>query len=113
MIHLTSRNCIKVIFIIIIAISCKDQEKKTSEHTYFGGEIINPITDYVLLIADNSELADTIPLDENNRFLFRIDSLKDGIHNFKHYSEYQNILLEKGDRSPGIFDGYNTQQCGR
>ena len=35
---------------------------------YFGGEVINPQSNYVLFLKDN-KVIDTIFLDKNNRFL--------------------------------------------
>lgn len=72
--------------------------KKTNENamTYFGGQIINPKTNFVLLLKDEKVL-DTLLLDEYNRFSTEIPSLKEGLYTFKHGTEFQYIYLEPSD----------------
>jgi len=72
--------------------------KKTNENamTYFGGQIINPKTNFVLLLKDEKVL-DTMLLDENNRFLTEIPSLQEGLYTFKHGTEFQYMYLEPAD----------------
>ena len=70
--------------------------KITNEHIYFGGEIINPNADYIVLYKDK-DFQDTIYLDKNNRFLHKIEGIKEGLYSFRHNPEFQLILLEKGD----------------
>lgn len=72
------------------------KENKKREHTYFGGEIINPNTNYVVLSRGDS-YNDTIYLKENNKFLHKIENFKEGLYSFRHSPETQLILLEKGD----------------
>ncbi|WP_109298699.1 peroxiredoxin [Aquimarina sp. AU474] len=76
--------------------SCESSEKINREYTYFGGEIVNPNSDYVV-ISKNDEPGDTIPLDRNNRFFYKVENLEDGLYLFKHKPENQLVLLEKGD----------------
>ncbi len=81
----------------IILISCTKQETKPDrEYTYFGGEIVNPNTDYVVL-SKGDTYGDTIFLDKKNKFLHKIEDLKEGIYSFKHSPETQIVILEKGD----------------
>ncbi|TYA78750.1 TlpA family protein disulfide reductase [Seonamhaeicola marinus] len=80
---------------LILCFGCNTSENKIS-HAYFGGEIINPSSKYVILTNDEHK-ADTIRLDGRNRFIFKIDSLKEGMHSFKHGGEYQSILIEAYD----------------
>lgn len=74
--------------------SCVDT-KTEDNSTWFGGEIINPNGDYVLL-AKNSRLVDTIFLDKDNFFKYRFDSLVPGLYSFIH-KEYQLVYIEPGD----------------
>ncbi|MBQ4821990.1 hypothetical protein [Aquimarina sp. MMG016] len=76
--------------------SCKSTNKDIGEHTYFGGEIVNPNTNYIVLSKDNAH-HDTIYLDKNNRFFHKVENLKEGIYSFKHNPENQILILEKGD----------------
>ncbi|GAA4279212.1 hypothetical protein GCM10022259_39370 [Aquimarina mytili] len=57
---------------------------------------MNPNTNYVVL-SDGSGSSDTITLDKNNRFLHKIENLKEGLYSFRHNPENQIVLLEKGD----------------
>lgn len=72
--------------------------KKIQERnlTYFGGQIINPETNYVLLLKDEKVL-DTMLLDENNQFLKKIPSLQEGLYTFKHGNEFQYVYLAPSD----------------
>jgi hypothetical protein len=64
--------------------------------TYFGGKIINPKTNHVVLF-DNEVVLDTFYLDEANRFLGEVSSLEEGLYYFKHGNEHQYIYLEPKD----------------
>lgn len=78
----------------LLLTGCKtDKQEQTA--TWFGGEIINPKDDYVLL-TKNSRLVDTIYLDKNNFFKYRFDSLVPGLYSFIH-KEYQLVYIEPGD----------------
>ncbi|MGS2725944.1 TlpA family protein disulfide reductase [Psychroserpens sp. BH13MA-6] len=66
------------------------------EIAYFGGEIINPNNNYITLYATEND-RDTIYLDENNRFLHKIEGLTAGVYKFTHGGEYQTIIIEPND----------------
>ncbi len=87
---------IKLLFplIAIVLGSCADL-KVNEELTYFGGEIVNPKAPFVLLVK-NSVVVDTIPLDENNYFMYQFDAIEPGLFSFIH-KEYQLIYIEPGD----------------
>lgn len=88
---------ISTILSLILFYSCCDNSSKTNGSVaYFGGEIINPNSKYVTITSDDHK-TDTIRLDGRNRFIIKIDSLKEGIYSFKHGGEYQSILLENND----------------
>ncbi|MBW1298690.1 TlpA family protein disulfide reductase [Aquimarina litoralis] len=76
--------------------SCDSTTEITNDHIYLGGEIVNPNTDYVVLFK-GEDYQDTIYLDKNNRFLHKIENIKEGLYSFRHNPEFQLILLEKGD----------------
>ncbi|WP_310555625.1 thioredoxin-like domain-containing protein [Flavobacterium sp.] len=84
------------IIAILSLISCNKVFNEDKNVAYFGGEIINPNSKFVLLCKDN-EVIDTIVLDHKNRFLQRYDSLSPGMYTFKHEPEYQNIYFDKND----------------
>ncbi len=87
----------KISFYLFFAIlgGCNVGEKK-SPGIYFGGEIVNPTSDYIVLCKDDSIL-DSIPLDKENRFSLRLDSVSGGLYHFDHSPEYAYVYLEKGD----------------
>lgn len=76
--------------------SCKKNTDNDNSYAYFGGEIINPTNDYVLLHSAGTN-SDTLFLDSNNRFLTKLENLKPGIYTFSHGGEYQIALLEGRD----------------
>jgi hypothetical protein len=75
---------------------CKNNTNETGDYAFFGGEIINPNNDYVLLY-DSKDKVDTLYLDHNNRFLRKISNFESGLYSFVHGGEYQWILLEPKD----------------
>lgn len=78
----------------ILTFGCTSTKKDST--TSFGGEIINPKTSFVLFLKDN-KVIDTLLLDENNRFLNKYTSLKEGLYTFKHGNEFQYVYLEPSD----------------
>ncbi len=76
--------------------SCDKKHSDEDFTAYFGGEVIDPQTNYVLLLKDN-EVVDTLFLDEKNRFLHKFDSLTPGLYTFKHQPEYQYVYFDKND----------------
>lgn len=76
--------------------ACKDQFHHTDYTAYFGGEIENPKTNY-LIFMKGDQVIDTFYLDKNNRFFHKFDSLTPGLYSFKHEPEYQYVYFEKND----------------
>lgn len=66
------------------------------EVTYFGGKIINPKTDHVILFFED-EAIDTFYLDNSHSFLSKVDITKEGLFYFKHGPEHQYVYLEPQD----------------
>lgn len=81
--------------LFLILFSCSSSDKEKDIGAWFGGEIINPNAPHIILTR-NESVIDTIPLDQDNRFLYRLDTVEKGIYNFVHI-EYQIIYLEPGD----------------
>ena len=75
-------------------ISCTENTE-TEDATYFGGEIINPKDDFVLLYKDEV-LIDSIPLDKKNRFMYQFKDFIPGLYHFNH-KEYQYVYIEPKD----------------
>ncbi|MDR6968620.1 hypothetical protein J2X31_002643 [Flavobacterium arsenatis] len=84
-------------FSLVFALCSCDKKFKDDNFTaYFGGEVTNPTNRYVLFCKD-SEVIDTIPLNEDNTFFKTFDSLAPGLYSFKHEPEYQYVYFDKND----------------
>ena len=75
-------------------INCNTEEKETI--TYFGGKIINPKTNYIVLYSMD-KVIDTFLLNSKNKFLGKLKNANEGLYYFKHGNENQNIYLEVAD----------------
>jgi hypothetical protein len=85
------------ILLIFICFGCNDTSKSSDiDVAYFGGEIINPSDEYVLLYHKD-KLVDSLKLDDDNRFIVKLKNHKNGLYRFYHNPEYQYINIEKGD----------------
>lgn len=81
----------------LLLLGCKNDTLKAEDNiAYIGGEIINPNSNFVIL-SDSESVIDTIKLDGRNRFIHKIENLKEGIYTFKHGAEFQIVLLEPND----------------
>ncbi|HMI06716.1 MAG TPA: thioredoxin-like domain-containing protein [Flavobacterium sp.] len=76
--------------------SCNKEFKGDNYTAYFGGEVTNPTSPYVLFCR-NSEVIDSVKLDTNNRFFIKFDSLTPGMYTFKNEPEYQYVYFDKND----------------
>ena len=89
------------LLIAITMLSCKkDITVDEGDIAFIGGEIINPNDNKVILLKSDKVL-DTILLDKNNRFLYKIKNLESGLYKFYlqayHSVEFQLALLEPND----------------
>lgn len=75
---------------------CAPSTELNKTATYFGGQIINPKSNYVLFLKDDA-IIDTIKLDKRNHFLAKFNQLKEGLYTFKHGVEFQYIYLQPAD----------------
>ena len=79
-----------ILFAIALIASCTDSAK--NNNTYFGGKIINPKSEYVLLY-NQDELIDSLALDENDKF---IGEYKNSTHNITiNIEEIKDRLVVK------------------
>lgn len=79
----------------LLLFSCNSTKNKNAI-TYFGGQIINPKSNYVLFLKDD-KIIDTLKLDDGNRFMKGFKSLSEGLYIFKHGIEFQYVYLEPKD----------------
>jgi len=89
------RQLIVLAFTAISLVGCKTDNNSCGQ-AYFGGEIINPANNHVVL-HDDSSIIDTLYLDNENRFSYNIEALSPGLHSFFHGGEYQIVVLEPND----------------
>ncbi|HET8753310.1 MAG TPA: hypothetical protein VFM59_03035, partial [Salinimicrobium sp.] len=73
-----------------------DEDSQESTHAYIGGEIVNPESEYVV-ISKNNQILDTVPLDESNRFSYKIEEVESNTYFLQHSSESQLIHMQAGD----------------
>ena len=85
-------------FILLITItgfaSCNSTSKNTA--TYFGGKIINPKSNFIVLYSMD-KVIDTLYLGKDNKFLGKLDNANEGLYYFKHGNEKQYIYIEPKD----------------
>ncbi|SNZ00708.1 TlpA family protein disulfide reductase [Flagellimonas pacifica] len=63
---------------------------------FFGGEIVNPTSEYVVLYRNDTYI-DSVKLDEGNRFAFNLQGIEEGLYHFDHNPELQYLYLHEGD----------------
>ncbi|NNC69574.1 MAG: hypothetical protein HKN90_02005, partial [Flavobacteriaceae bacterium] len=86
----------KLLLLLLIFISACSSDKQLTETTYFGGKIINP-KDSKVFFYSNNKLIDSAKLSKKNKFIFKFDSIKEGMYTFMHGPELQFIFLEPTD----------------
>ncbi len=82
---------------MVMTFGCKVNTTSDSDYAYVGGEIINPKNKNVILYNTQGDVIDSLSLDVNNRFIYKIENIKAGLYSFTHGGEYQLILLEPSD----------------
>ena len=85
-----------ILFAIISLVSCDSKIDSSCGQAFIGGEIINPVNDHLVLYDDTSPI-DTLFLDKDNRFSYKIETLSSGLHSLTHGGENQVIILEPND----------------
>ena len=87
---------LRLILLVTITtfISCGSNSKNTT--TYFGGKIINPKSNYVVLFS-MEKVIDTMYLGKDNKFLGKLNNAHEGLYYFTHGNENQYIYLEPKD----------------
>lgn len=79
---------------VLSVIGCSDKDTNSA---YLGGEITNPKSDLVVLVDPEGEIIDTLSLDTNNRFIYKIENVTPGLYSFRHGGEYQLVIIEPKD----------------
>tara|TARA_X000000368_G_scaffold229974_1_gene181603 strand:- start:120 stop:1508 length:1389 start_codon:yes stop_codon:yes gene_type:complete len=83
-----------IIFIFLtLFISC---DLFNNKNTYLVGKILKKTNDKISVLKDEKIINETL-ISENGNFLLQLDSIKNGLYNFKHLPEFQYLILENGD----------------
>lgn len=82
------------IILISFLISCDSANKNID--TYFGGRIINPKSNKVVLFT-MEKVIDTFFLDAKNKFIGKIENANEGLYYFVHGNENQYVYIEPED----------------
>lgn len=90
-----SFKLIMAFFSILLSIGCAKDTKSSRSGTYLSGEIVNPTSNHILL-RKNNILVDSIPLDQDNKFFYKLENVDNGLYEIFH-NEEQLIYLESGD----------------
>ena len=81
--------------LILITFSCKNENETAPKLAWVGGEIVNPIGDYVLIYR-GEQLIDSVKLNDSNFFLYKAENIEAGLYSFSH-KEFQVFYLEPTD----------------
>ena len=82
-----------ILMIFIFILSCNGVD---NEVTYFGGKIIKKTNDKISLFKDENLLDESL-ISNDGVFFMSIDSITDGLYNFKHVPEFQYLIFETAD----------------
>ncbi len=91
-----SRYIILSLLLLSMSFGCKVNTNDGS-YAYVGGEIVNPKNNSIILFNTKGKVVDSLTLDSNNRFIYKIKDLNPGLYSFTHGGEYQLVLLEPND----------------
>ena len=83
----------KFIYKFLVLLTFYSCQSNGNERVFVGGDIINPINDYVVLYNPNGQV-DTLYLNSDNKFFHYFTDFNNGIHSFVHGGKYQSLLLE-------------------
>jgi hypothetical protein len=85
-----------LLFLLSISIifSCSSKKEQSGD-TYFGGEIVNPKTNHIVILKDGA-IMDSVLLKEDNTFFYKFKNPISGIYTFQH-NEFQVFFLQPGD----------------
>ena len=90
------KNLLQLILIITITTFVSCNSNSENKATYFGGKIINPKSNYVVLFSMD-KVIDTLFLGKDNKFLGKLENANEGLYHFTHGNENQYIYLEPKD----------------
>lgn len=84
-----------LLLLCVFVCGCGVIDKRPSP-VYFGGEIVNPTSPYLVLFKDD-QVIDSAKLDRSNRFKINFMAESEGLYHFDHSPQFHYVYLEKGD----------------
>ena len=84
------------IFFSALFLCCNSKPIINTKNAFFGGQIINPSSNYVTLYKNNISI-DCLLLDSNNKFKTELFDIESGIYKVEHIPEYQSVIIDPGD----------------
>lgn len=90
------KKLLMLLIMSFVLTGCEKDVTESNNHAFLGGEIINPNSGHVV-ISSGERVIDTVKLDNNNRFLYKMNALEPGLYTFTHSPENQIVFLETGD----------------
>jgi len=92
------KHCTYLALITCLLLSCKkDNNSISNGSAFFGGQIINPSTNYIIIYKSTNQILDTVYLDSDNRFKYTFQDFKPGLYNFYDGKESQAFLMHPND----------------
>ena len=82
--------------VIALSTACKEDKNYDDNSAFFGGKIINPYSDFIVL-SKSRKVLDTIRLDKKNRFSYKIENVESGLYHFYDGREVQTVLIQPND----------------
>lgn len=79
--------------ILFLSVGCKESIESTP--IFLSGEIINPKSQFVILMKDDNVI-DSFPLNQKNSFTAKLN-ITPGLYSFKHGYEFQYLYLDEND----------------
>ncbi|QIJ89878.1 hypothetical protein C7H62_2070 [Mesoflavibacter sp. HG96] len=93
-------NCKPILFLIAVTccfFSCQEKKKANlNGNAFFGGEIVNPNSPYVVILKNNT-VVDSLYLDKDNRFSYTFKDFEPGLFHFYDGREVQSVLIQPND----------------
>jgi uncharacterized lipoprotein NlpE involved in copper resistance len=84
-----------IILFIFVLLGC-NHKAQYENSVFIGGEIINPQSEFVIIMQGN-KIIDSLFLDDKNLFGATVKGINPGLYYFKHGYEFQYLYLEPND----------------
>lgn len=96
--HMLSRaaSALLLLLLVIVVSGCGNSIDDSPKYAWIGGEIVNPTANYVV-IKRKGVILDTVPLNDKNKFSYKVNNAENGLYLILHKPEVQNIYISPGD----------------